>query len=79
MSKKLKMFLSVQHISLNYFFQDTRPEKDDELEVTDCCGEMNFLGSLASRVFLHQKATVQEAEEVMCRHTYVRRIIPQLA
>jgi len=52
-----------------FFLQDTRPEKEDELEVIECCGEMTFLGNLASRVFLHQKATVQEAEEVI--YTYL--------
>ena len=61
------------------FLQDTRPEKEDELEVIECCGEMTFLGSLASRVFLHQKATVQEAEEVIYTHTYRGRIVPQPA
>ena len=59
------------------FLQDTRPEKEDE--VIECCGEMTFLGNLASRVFLHQKATVQEAEEVIYTHIYTGRIVPQPA
>jgi hypothetical protein len=59
--------------------QDTRTEKEDELEVIECCGEMTFLGNLASRVFLHQKATVQDAEEVIYTHTYMGRIVPQPA
>jgi len=61
------------------FLQDTKPEKEDELEVIECCGEMTFLGSLASQVFLHQKATVQEAEEVIYTCTYTGRIVPQPA
>jgi len=62
---------------INCFCQDSRPEKEDELEVIECCGEMTFLGNLASRVFLHQKATVQEAEEVIYTYTYRGRIVPQ--
>ncbi|GFG31428.1 hypothetical protein Cfor_09276 [Coptotermes formosanus] len=56
---------------------DSRPERDDELEVIDCCGEMNFLGNLASRVFLHQKATVQEAEEAV-KQDIVRSLASRL-
>lgn len=38
---------------------------DPDLQVVDCCGEMKFLGVLASRVFLHQRASVQEAVEAL--------------
>lgn len=38
--------------------------KDKELRVTECSAELNFTGALASRVFLHQKATMEEAVKV---------------
>jgi hypothetical protein len=63
---------SVQHIFQNFLLQNTGTEKDNEVQIIECCGEMNFLGILASRVFLHQKATVQEAEQVMYRLTKVQ-------
>lgn len=55
----------VHHIFWNVLPQNTRPEKDNEMQIIECCGEMNFFGILASQVFLHQKATVQEAEQVI--------------
>jgi hypothetical protein len=54
-----------------FFTQDTRTEKDCETQIIECSGEMNLLGSLASRVFLHQKATIQEAEQVIYGHRYL--------
>jgi hypothetical protein len=65
------MLKEICYISLIFFTQDTRTEKDSEMQITECSGEMKFFGSLASRVFLHQKATVQEAEQVMYRHKYL--------
>jgi hypothetical protein len=68
--------MDVERNTLSLFFeffsaQDTRTEKDCETQIIECSGEMNLLGSLASRVFLHQKATVQEAEQVMYKHRYL--------
>ncbi|XP_069669033.1 protein odr-4 homolog [Periplaneta americana] len=56
---------------------DAKPEKDGEMQVLECCGEMNFLGNLASRVFLHQKATVLEAEQAV-KQDIVRSLASRL-
>ncbi|GLH09052.1 Protein odr-4 homolog [Gryllus bimaculatus] len=44
---------------------DIHVGKEQDLQIIDCCSEMKFLGVLASRVFLHQKATVEEAVQAL--------------
>jgi hypothetical protein len=61
----------LKEIRCQYFFTQGTTEKDCETQIIECSGEMNLLGSLASRVFLHHKATVQEAEQVMYKHRYL--------
>ncbi|PNF15033.1 odr-4-like protein [Cryptotermes secundus] len=56
---------------------DTRTEKASEMQIIECSGEMKFFGSLASRVFLHQKATVQEAERAV-KQDIVRSLASRL-
>ncbi|XP_021934616.1 protein odr-4 homolog [Zootermopsis nevadensis] len=56
---------------------NTRTEKDNDMQIIECCGEMNFLGILASRVFLHQKATIQEAEQAV-KQDIVRSLASRL-
>lgn len=40
---------------------DTEIKNEDELNIVDVVGEMKCTGVLSSKVFLHQKATVEEA------------------
>ncbi|KAJ9574644.1 hypothetical protein L9F63_008176 [Diploptera punctata] len=56
---------------------DKTLEINEDIQVVDCCGEMNFLGNLASRVFLHQKSTVTEAVEAV-KQDIVRSLASRL-
>ncbi|PSN52959.1 hypothetical protein C0J52_03625 [Blattella germanica] len=56
---------------------DNNVQKNEDVKVVHCCGEMNFLGNLASRVFLHQKATVEEAVQAV-KQDIVRSLASRL-
>ncbi|XP_067000266.2 protein odr-4 homolog [Anabrus simplex] len=56
---------------------DKQVDKETEMLVQECCGEMKFQGILASRVFLHQKASVQEAVQAL-KEDIVRSLASRL-
>ncbi|KAG8225008.1 hypothetical protein J437_LFUL006019 [Ladona fulva] len=52
-------------LEVNLFLPCNKTESGGEVLMIDCCGEVRLVGVLACRVFLHQKATVEEAEKAV--------------